>query len=76
MHVNRDLDKRNRDLILVDSLKLGIEESQCFGFLGAKGSGTKTVIQMLAGIQIPTSGDVTIEDISLFKHRSKVNGGE
>ena len=37
-----------------------IEEGECLGILGSNGSGKSTLVQILAGIIVPTAGDVAI----------------
>jgi ABC-2 type transport system ATP-binding protein len=44
----------------VDSLTMGIEKGEVFGFLGHNGAGKTTTIQMLTTLARPTSGTATI----------------
>lgn len=48
----------------VDGLSFQVAPGECFGLLGPNGAGKTTTLEMLEGIQTPTSGEV------LFKGRS------
>lgn len=52
------LTKRFRDLIAVDQVSFSVPEGVCFGLLGPNGAGKTTTIEILEGIQRPTSGHV------------------
>jgi ABC-type uncharacterized transport system, ATPase component len=53
------LKKSYDDVIAVDGLDFSIEAGQCFGLLGPNGAGKTTTLQMLEGMESPTSGSVT-----------------
>src|SRR5471030_694504 len=55
-HVNRFFGKKQ---VLFD-ISLDITYSQILGLLGPSGSGKSTLIKMIAGIDIPTSGEVLL----------------
>ncbi|KAA6185676.1 ABC transporter ATP-binding protein [Thiohalocapsa marina] len=42
----------------VDGLSFGVRPGQCFGLLGPNGAGKTTTLEMLEGIQSPTTGAV------------------
>jgi ABC-2 type transport system ATP-binding protein len=54
------LSKRYGDLIAVDDLTLEVKRGEIFGFLGPNGAGKTTTINMMMGLQKPTSGTVRI----------------
>jgi ABC-2 type transport system ATP-binding protein len=60
----RDLRKqyRGRDGVVnaVDGLDLEIPVGECFGLLGPNGAGKTTTVEILEGINEPTSGDVEV----------------
>jgi len=56
----KDLSKRYREKLAVNTLNLTIEEGEVFGFLGPNGAGKTTTILMLLGLTEPTSGKVTV----------------
>jgi ABC-type multidrug transport system ATPase subunit len=50
------LTKRYGRLTVVDSLDLGVQEGDIYGFLGPNGSGKSTTVRMLLGLVFPSSG--------------------
>src|SRR3970040_1727136 len=56
----RNLTKRYREKLAVNSLNLTVEEGEIFGFLGPNGAGKTTTILMLLGLTEPTSGEVSV----------------
>src|SRR5512145_1470401 len=56
----KNLTKRYREKLAVNSLNLTIEEGEIFGFLGPNGAGKTTTILMLLGLTEPTSGEVSV----------------
>ena len=59
----RDLVRLYPGVRAVDGLSFAVRRGQCFGLLGPNGAGKTTTLEMLEGIQRPTSGSV------LFKGR-------
>jgi ABC-2 type transport system ATP-binding protein len=56
----KDLSKRYREKLAVNSLSLTVQEGEVFGFLGPNGAGKTTTILMLLGLTEPTSGQVAV----------------
>jgi ABC-2 type transport system ATP-binding protein len=56
----RDLSKRYREKLAVNSLTLTVQEGEIFGFLGPNGAGKTTTILMLLGLTEPSSGNVAV----------------
>jgi len=56
----RQLTKRYRDVLAVDSLDLDVRRGEVYGFLGRNGAGKTTTIRMLLGLIRPSGGDVTV----------------
>ena len=54
------LTKRFGDFVAVDNLDLEIAEGEFFSMLGPSGSGKTTVLRMIAGFELPTSGTVEL----------------
>jgi ABC-2 type transport system ATP-binding protein len=50
------LTKRYGRLTVVDSLDLGVQEGDIYGFLGPNGSGKSTTVRMLLGLVFPSAG--------------------
>jgi ABC-2 type transport system ATP-binding protein len=56
----RALVKRFEDVTAVDGLDLEIRAGECFGLLGPNGAGKTTTIEIIAGLQPATAGEVQV----------------
>ena len=56
----KDLSKRYREKLAVNSLNLTVNEGEIFGFLGPNGAGKTTTILMLLGLTEPSAGAVKV----------------
>lgn len=56
-----NLSKRYGDKTVVDGLNFTVRPAMVTGFLGPNGAGKSTTMRMIAGLDIPTSGQVLIE---------------
>jgi ABC-2 type transport system ATP-binding protein len=54
------LRKRFDDLTAVDGIDLEVKVGECFGLLGPNGAGKTTTIEIMEGLQSPTSGEVEL----------------
>jgi len=54
----RELAKHFPGVKAVDGISFGVQPGQCFGLLGPNGAGKTTTLEMLEGIQAPTSGQI------------------
>lgn len=73
----RGLTKKFGDFIAVDNMSLSVGEGEIFGFLGSNGAGKSTTINLVASLLRPTSGEISILDRNIAKHRrfAKMNLG-
>jgi len=55
------LSKHFDDFIAVDSVNLSISRGELFSILGGSGCGKTTLLRMLAGFEVPTSGRIFID---------------
>jgi ABC-2 type transport system ATP-binding protein len=55
--VTRQLTRRFGAFTAVDQVSLTVDYGEIFGFLGANGAGKTTVIRMLCGLLLPSSGE-------------------
>ena len=51
----------NGELIILDNINMSVEQAQSVAIIGASGSGKSTLLSLLAGLDSPTSGKVTID---------------
>lgn len=56
----RDLTKKYGTFIAVDHLSLEVRPGEIFGFLGPNGAGKTTTIRIIAGLSLPTEGQVLV----------------
>ena len=64
----QNVEKKYGKFQALHPLNLEINAGEVFGFLGPNGAGKTTTIRMLAGVLIPTSGTVFIDDMDIVKH--------
>jgi spermidine/putrescine transport system ATP-binding protein len=55
-------DQHSKDCLAVDNISLHIAEGEFFSLLGPSGCGKTTTLRMIAGFEIPTSGEIYIHD--------------
>jgi putative spermidine/putrescine transport system ATP-binding protein len=72
----KNLSKSFKDTRAVDEVTLGVRKGEFVTLLGPSGSGKTTILMMIAGFQIPTSGEIYIEgEMVLEKPAFKRNIG-
>lgn len=57
-----DIIMKFRDKTAVDSVSLSVPKNSIFGLLGTNGAGKTTLMRIIASLQKPTSGNVTIDN--------------
>jgi putrescine transport system ATP-binding protein len=57
----RGVTKKFDTITAVDSVNLNIRKGEIFALLGASGCGKTTLLRLLAGFEIPTDGQITID---------------
>jgi len=67
-----ELTRKFGDFIAVDHVSFDVKQGEIFGFLGANGAGKTTVIRMLTGLLVPTSGFATVAGVNLFTHAESI----
>ena len=68
----KHLTKDFKDLKAVNDLSFTVEAGQVYGFLGQNGAGKSTTIRMLLTLIKPSSGEIEIFGMNLFKHRKEI----
>jgi ABC-2 type transport system ATP-binding protein len=56
----------------LDDINMTIEEGDIYGFIGPNGAGKSTTLRILAGLENPTAGKVTIGGLDVSKDRQEV----
>lgn len=65
------------ELVAADRLDLNIADGELFGMIGPNGAGKTTTLKMIAGLQVPTSGRILVNevDVQLFPEEAQRNIG-
>src|SRR3954453_11127893 len=58
--LHKEYPGRDGPVHAVDGLSLEVPTGECFGLLGPNGAGKTTTVEMLEGLNTPTSGDVEV----------------
>jgi len=66
-----DITKRFQDVTAVDSVDLDINDGEFVTLVGPSGSGKSTTLEMIAGLTIPSDGEVWIGDNEVTKRPPK-----
>lgn len=61
----RSLSKHFGDFVAVDSVNLQINKGELFSILGGSGCGKTTLLRMLAGFEVPTSGQIFLDGVDV-----------
>ncbi len=69
----RNVTKRWGKFYAVDNLNLDIEDNSFVTLLGPSGCGKTTTLRMIAGLETPTSGRITIGDKVVFDSELGIN---
>ena len=60
----------NEELNVLSEINLSIEESNLIGITGKSGAGKSTLLHLIAGLDKPSSGDITFNDNSILSMTS------
>ena len=71
--VLENITKRWGDYYAVDNLNLVIDDHSFITLLGPSGCGKTTTLRMIAGLETPTSGKITINDEVVFDSDTGIN---
>lgn len=70
--VTKNLTKKYKDKIAVNSINLSINKGEIYGLLGVNGAGKSTTIKMLSCLIKPTSGDAVLNGYSIVNDSEDV----
>jgi len=68
----RSLHRRFGPVRAVDDLSFDIHAGQVVGFIGANGSGKTTTMRMMASLEMPNSGSITIDGLDVVNYPNRV----
>lgn len=68
-----DVNRENKEFVAVDDLSMVIEDRGFITLLGPSGCGKTTTLRMIAGLETPTEGRITIGDTVVFDSEQNIN---
>ena len=71
--VLENVTKRWGKFVGVDNLTMTIDDRSFVTLLGPSGCGKTTTLRMIAGLETPTSGKITIDGVTVFDSESGIN---
>lgn len=67
-----NLMKKFGNFVANDNLNFTVSKGEIFGFLGANGAGKTTAMKILCGLSKPSSGNVKIAGLDIYKDTEKI----
>lgn len=64
-HVSKQVKSGDSQIIILRDINLSIKTGESVAILGASGSGKTTLLTLLAGLDLPTQGNITFQNIRL-----------
>lgn len=58
----KNITKKNGDAIVLDNLSLSVDKGECLALSGPSGCGKTTTLRLIAGLEIPDSGEIWLKD--------------
>ena len=71
--VLENVTKKFGKFVAVENLSMVIEDRSFITLLGPSGCGKTTTLRMIAGLEEPTSGKITIDDVVVFDSEKGIN---
>jgi heme ABC exporter ATP-binding subunit CcmA len=68
----QDLRKAYGPILVLDGISLALPRGQCLALLGPNGAGKTTLLRLLATLQRPTSGALTIDGVDALRDPDRV----
>ncbi|MBI3185643.1 MAG: ABC transporter ATP-binding protein [Myxococcales bacterium] len=68
----KNLTKRYRDRVAIDSLEFAVGEGEILGFLGPNGAGKSTAMKILTGFLPPSEGSARVAGFDVFEQPLEV----
>lgn len=65
----KNLTKKYKHKLALDNITFHLDEPKIYGLLGRNGAGKTTFMDILAGHQLATSGEITVNDMNPFDNR-------
>lgn len=71
--VLKNVTKKFGDFVAVDNLSMVIDDRAFVTLLGPSGCGKTTTLRMIAGLETPTEGVITIDGVTVYDSEQRIN---
>lgn len=68
----KNVSKSFEDVLAVNNVSLSMQEGSVFGLVGTNGAGKTTMLRMIAGIMVPDSGEILIDEKKVFDNEEAI----
>jgi ABC-2 type transport system ATP-binding protein len=68
----KQLTKRFGNFVAAEDITFNVAKGEIFGFLGANGAGKTTVMRMLCGLSMPSSGNAKIAGFDIYRQTEQI----
>ena len=69
--VSRRFMDKNRTFLALDDISLDIEKGDVFGLIGFSGAGKSTLLRMINALEVPSSGEISVDGKNLASLKSR-----
>ena len=66
MNLGKQVESGGQPLVILHEVSFSVEPGDSLAILGASGSGKSTLLGLLAGLDVPSSGTVTLDGVDIF----------
>ncbi len=65
--------KRFKDEVVLNDISFELEKGKTYGFIGRNGSGKTVIFKLIAGLLLPSSGNILIEEENVTKSKKFIS---
>ncbi|MHA2087062.1 MAG: ABC transporter ATP-binding protein [Promethearchaeota archaeon] len=71
-NITKIFEANDHKLHVLDSISLDVKEKEFLTILGPSGCGKTTLIRIIAGLEVPTSGRIILDETEIYKPSKKI----